>query len=203
MGYRHHLYIIPRATVDTVRNMSYEELKTYAKERGKLEEYDGEEPYISFINLFDHNEFFCFGKYYENADAIYKLGVPLFEKTDTQAYFEDYAPFVVGKEAVVCAIEHYQQKVIAYYESLLMTQEQFDATHTEWERRGGQEKRIRTHLENQLSEWKNPYGLSPYNLAENSSSIVNAWLYEYEVFELAHQLKMMDWETNTLLFYGW
>lgn len=203
MGYRHHLYIIPRETIGTVRNMSYEELKTYAKARGKLEEYDGEEPYISFINLFDRNEFFCFGKYYENAESIYKLGVPLFEKPETQAYFEDYAPFIVGKEAVVCAIEHYKQKVIAYYESLLMTQEQFDATHDEWERRGGQEKRIRTHLENQLSEWKNPYGLSPYNLSENFSNIVNAWLYEYEVFELAHQFKMMDWDNNTLLFYGW
>ena len=203
MGYRHYMYIVPRKMVSDICEMSYAELKEYAKQHGVLKE-DCEGSWVYLNDLIGRNTFFEFGKYYENAENIYKLGKPLFIITDTQEYFEEYNPFVVDKDAVLCAIEDYRQKVIKFYKELLQTQEEYDATHDTWERRRGtQEQKIRRHLESQLDEWENPFGLLPYDLSEKSNRVVKSWLYEYETFEIVHQLKMMDWENYTLVFYGW
>ena len=203
MGYRHYMYSVPRKLVKDIRDMSYSELKEYAKQHRGLQK-DGEGSWVYLNDLIGGNTFFEFGKYYDNAENIYKLGKPLFSVDDTQKHFEEYVPYVVERDAVLCAIEDYRQKVIDWYKELLQSQEEYDASHEPWERhRLTQEQRIRRHLENQLDEWENQFGLLPYDLNEESQQIVRAWLYEYEVFELVHQLKTMDWENNTLVFYGW
>lgn len=202
MGYRHYMYIVPNSLINEIQDLSYEELKAYAKEHGFLRE--NEDDYISFFDLLGKKEFHCFGKYYEHADEIYKLGEPLFSKPDTQEYFEDYAPYVVGVNAVLSAIEDYKRKIIKVYEDLLLTQEEYDQTHDVFERsRFTQEQRIRHHLESQLNEWKNPFGIDPLCLDLNDPRINCSWLYEYEIFDLVHKYKTMDWQNNTLIFCGW
>lgn len=202
MGYRHHMYIVPRKKVEDIRNLTYAELKEYARVHGGLYG-DDEGSWVYLNDIVDGQEFFDFGKYYDNADEIEKLGTPLFLIEDTQEYFEEYSPYVVEKDAVICAIEYYRKKIVNWYSELLMTQEEFDATHEEWERRVKQEERIRKHLESQRREWKNRFGIIAVDLNMENNRITNSRLCEYEIFELVHQFKTMDWENNTLVFYGW
>lgn len=206
MGYRHYMYIVKRERIDQVKNLTYDELKKYAAQNGCLDEddEDGFGCYSFLYDLAEQNVFHEFGKHYENAENIYKLGTPLFVLPDTQEYFEEYQPYVVNQDAVLCAIEDYRQKIVKWYKGLLMTQEEYDASLELWERNNiPQEQRIKNHLEHQLDEWENEFGFTAIDLYIESNKIVRSWLYEYEIFELVHQLKTMDWENNTLLFYGW
>lgn len=203
MGYRYYMYIVPKTLVNDIQDLSYDQLKQYAASHNAFHN-DDEDGYLSFFDLLGRNEFHCFGKYYEHADQIYKLGEPLFSNPDTQKCFEDYAPYVVGANAVLSAIEDYKQKIIKVYEDLLLTQEEYDQTHDIFERsRFTQEHRIRNHLESQLNEWKNPFGFDPLVRDLNDPRINRSWLYEYEVFDLVHKYKTMDWQNNALIFCGW
>ena len=202
MGYRHYMYIVPRNVVDAIKHLTYAELETYAREHGYTEK-DDEGTWVNLHRIVGDEKFFEFGKYYENADNIEALGEPLFANEETQKEFEDYRPYVVGRDAVLCAIEDYRKKIIKWYADLLMTQEQYDESHDPWERRIKQEERIKRHLENQKDEWENSFGIVAINTNMESKKIVRSWLYEYEIFELVHQMKIMDWEKNALVFYGW
>lgn len=203
MGYRHYLYIVPRKTVEDIKDMSVSDLEEHMNYDSCL--LDEEVSVFEIVkDVIMKNIFFEFGKYYENAKNIYKLGKPLFSNADTQNRFCEYVPYVVERDAVLCAIEDYRQKVIDWYKGLLQSQEEYDASHKPWERSHlKQEQRIHHHLKNKLDEWENSCGLLPYDTNEESEQIVRSWLYEYEVFELVHRLKTMDWENNTLVFCGW
>lgn len=202
MGYRHHMYIVPKRLINDIQDLSFEDLKNYAVEHGLARKCEDE--YISFFDLLGRREFHNFGKYYANAENIYKLGEPLFSNPDTQSRFEDYCPFVVGVNAVLCAIEDYKQKIIRVYEDLLLTQGEYDNTYEAFERSHySQEQRIRRHLMSQLNEWKNPFGIDPLVLDLNDPRLNRSWLYEYEIFDLVHSYKTMDWQNNTLIFCGW
>lgn len=202
MGYRHYMYIVPCSMVEEIQGMTYSELKVYAQKVGCYSATDIEE-WVDLIELIGKNDFFGFGKFYENAQNIQNLGTPLFSIDDTQRYFEEYAPYVVGRDAVLCAIEDYRQKIVNWYSSLLMTQEEFEKSKVYFPSKLNQEERIRRHLENQRDEWENSFGLLAIDTDEDSPNIVRSWLYEYEIFELVHRLKTMDWGKNTLVFMGW
>lgn len=203
MGYRHYMYIVPRVLVDDIKGLTYDELVQYARKCGAVEDWE-DGSCISLHDLLGRNEFHGFGKYYENAENIYNLGKPLFENKETQEQFEDYEPYVVGIDAVLCAIEDYRKKIVKWYSKLLMTQEECDAANQyHSEHRQTQDERIRTHLTNQMEEWENEFGYYAINTDMDSNKIVHSWLYEYAIFELVHQMKMMDWEKDTLVFYGW
>lgn len=203
MGYRHYMYIVPCELVNDIKNMTYEELVEYGKTKGAVEEWD-DEMWVDIHEILGRREFHEFGKYYENAENIEALGTPLFANADTQEHFADYNPYVVGRDAVLCAIEDYRNKIIKVYDKLLMSQEEFDESSDPWERgKLTQEERIRHHLQCQKEEWENRWGYTAIDTDADNSRIVRSWLYEYAIFELVHQMKMMDWEKDTLVFYGW
>ena len=206
MGYRHYMYIVPRKRIEEVKDLTYEELKRYAESNGIFNE-DGEDDFCaySFLSaLGEHNEFFCYGKYYENYESIQKLGTPLFSNAETMEHFEEYEPYVVERDAILCAIDYYRERVVKWCKDLIMSQEEYNAKYEPWQRdKRSREERIIAHLESQLSEWENPYGLSAIDTNMKNNRIVQSWLYEYEIFELVHKMKTMDWENNAIIFYGW
>ncbi len=207
MGYRHYMCIVERKRIEEIKNLSVDELKAYAESNGICDEDDEDNSFSAYsfiMALHSRNIFHEFGKYYENAENIYKLGMPLFTNKETQDCFDDFVPYVVEQDAVLCAVEDYRQKIIEWYKKLLMTQEEYDAS-LEWfeERKLTQEQRVRMHLEKQLGEWENKFGYTAIDTNMKSDRIVASWLYEYEIFELVHRLKTMDWDKNTLLFLGW
>lgn len=37
----------------------------------------------------------------------------------------------------------------------------------------------------------------------NNENVTHSWEYEYSIFNLIFLLKTIDWEKETILFYGW
>ncbi|WP_218964433.1 hypothetical protein, partial [Bacillus velezensis] len=56
------------------------------------------------------------------------------------------------------------------------------------------------HIKNNLSEWTRGWAL---NTDINDSWLTSSWKYEYSIFELVRLLKTIDFEKETILFYGW
>lgn len=203
MGYRHYFYKADKAEVDKVKDMTYDQLFSYAKEKG-CEIYE-EENYFDFSDkkFLNQKEVFEFGKlYYEDTDEqIYATGTPLFSKKEVFDRFRDYCPYVVGKAGLLKAIEIYQKKILDYYKGLLVDGDEaigpFGIVIPQ-----PQIKSVDKLIEYVRDKifWNNR-GI--VDLEETKPCVTSAWLYEYSIFNLVFLLKTIDWEKETLLFYGW
>ena len=200
MGYRHYFLKVKNEDIDKVRDLSVVELE---EQFGDKEE----ENFVSIHDLIEQECVFEFGKLYwdDTAERIYSKGKPLFTKEESMEYFCDYAPYVVGKEAVLEAIEIYQRKVQKWLESLLTAEgkefvKEKRSNFIYLERKHFNEDEVFDSAKNKIYEWMLN---SPVDLSEDESSVTSSWRYEYSIFNLVHILKTTDWETESLLFYGW
>lgn len=193
MGYRHYFYQVEKTQVEAVKHMSISELYEYAKKCGsEVIKEDGEKYfYFNDEKFMNKTEIFEFGKLYfdDTAERIYSKGIPLFEKQEVQEYLSDYSPFVVGKDGLLEAIKIYEENVLKYYKSLLSD----DGEPQQLKMRECVEDKIRT--------------LSAFGLANtdetNKMKVTSSWEYEHSIFNLVHILKTIDWDKDTILFYGW
>ena len=203
MGYRHYFYKVKKADVEAVKDMSYEQLSKYVKERGgRVEEEEG---WIDIDDVLGQTEVHEFGKLYwdDTAERIYNKGVPLFSNSEVQECVCDYVPYVVGKEGLLEAISIYQEKVLNFYKGLLVDGEErhlpLGITITIDDVKSID--KVVSHIEEKISSISY-IGLA--NIDEDSKwQVTSSWEYEHSIFNLVHILKSMDWEQDTLLFYGW
>lgn len=213
MGYRHYFVLINKEIPEKIKDMKKKDFFDYVKTLDKAgyepaNEYCPEDVDIhEFIRYMKGKEIFEFGKYYENAEALCALGHPMFSDTKIQEdMYSDYGLYIVGKDAVLNAIEYYRTKVVSYYQGLLITQEEAKKKFAEGDYscyeslKDTREERLVCEAKKKISEWST---FKPYDLNENNENIVSSWLYEYEVFELVRLLKTIDWEKNCLIFYGY
>jgi hypothetical protein len=207
MGYRHYFYKVKKADVEAVKDMSYNELLEYAQANNvAIDEWDGEE-YLNFLDskFLNQVEVHEFGKLYwdDTAERIYNKGVPLFTNKETQEQFDDYAPYVVGKDGVLEAISIYQEKVLNYYKDLLVDGEKrripFGVTLTVDDVKSI-DKVLELIRDKIVSITRR--GLADID-EKNKWQVTRSWEYEHSIFNLVHILKSVDWETETILFYGW
>lgn len=205
MGYRHYFYKVNKADVEKVKDMTWDELLDYAKEDGaKVYEEEGDF-YFNDDKFLNKTKVFEFGKLYwdDTAERIYGKGVHLFTKEDVQEMVSDYVPYVVGKDGVLEAIKIYEEKVLKYYKDLLvdgkdcllplgLTLRKEDVKSID---------KLVEHIENKIGNL-GFIGLANTN-EEYKWSLTRSWEYEHSIFNLVHILKSVDWETETILFYGW
>ena len=195
MGYRHYFYIVKKSDVEKCNNIVFDELKR---------QYGDADGYIDFGEVFPRTEVFEFGKlYYEDtAERIYNTGKPLFGDKDCQEYFEDYYPFVVGKEGLLEAIKIYKEKVINAYQSLLgdgqEVQYPLGITMTE---DISEYDKIKNFVKSRLL-WIQKYHFEDID-ETNKYKVSKSYIYEHAIFNLIHLLKVIDWDNETILFYGW
>lgn len=189
MGYSHYFFKVSKSEVENIKDLTVAELREYAQKQG-VELYngckDGESGFNFDNDLFMNKEcVFDFGKLYydDTAERIYDKGVPLFSNRDTQDSLRDYFPFVVGKEGLLEAISIYQKKIRAYYEKLA----------------NDSEEGIRKYIAEKLSRAR----LGIVNTSDDKWVVTSSWEYEHSIFNLMHLLKTMDWDKDTLLFYGY
>lgn len=207
MGYRHYFYKVKKADVETVKDMDREALIQYAENNGvDIDEWNGVKTFSlidkEFLNQTEVHEF---GKLYwdDTAERIYSKGVPLFTKDEVQKEFSDYVPYVVGKEGVLEAISIYQEKVLNYYKNMLVDgaerQLPFGITLTVNDVKSVD--KLVEHVQDKITRIAIS-GLA--NIDENSKwQITSSWEYEHSIFNLVHILKSIDWQEDTILFYGW
>lgn len=195
MGYRHYFYIVKKSDVEKCNNIVFDELKR---------QYGDADGYIDFGEVFPRTEVFEFGKlYYEDtAERIYNTGEPLFGDKDCQEYFEDYYPFVVGKEGLLEAIKIYKEKVINAYQSLLgdgqEVQYPLGITMTE---DISEHDKMKNFVKSRLL-WIQKYHFEDID-ETNKYKVSKSYIYEHAIFNLIHLLKVIDWDNETILFYGW
>ena len=121
MGYRHYFYKVNKKEVDEVKDLSYKDLCVYAKNHD-IEIYDNGSFYFNDNKFLNKLEIFEFGKlYWDNtASRIYDSGKPLFTNEDTQKQFDDYVPYIVGKQGLLTAIQIYKENVLKVYKDMLV-----------------------------------------------------------------------------------
>lgn len=207
MGYRHYFYKVKKADIETVKDMDYKQLLKYAEDNGvEINEWDGEKTFYfnddKFLNKTEVHEF---GKLYwdDTANRIYSKGVPLFTNLDVQKDLDDYEPYVVGKDGLLEAISIYQEKVLNFYKDLLVDGEErhlpLGITITKDDVKSID--KVVSHIEDKIR------GISYRGLAnineDSKWQVTSSWEYEHSIFNLVHILKSMDWDQETLLFYGW
>ena len=110
---------------------------------------------------------------------------------------------MVGKEGLLEAISIYQEKVLNYYKDLLVdgkdrhlplgiTLRQEDMKSID---------KVVSHIEDKIRSI-GYRGLANID-EDNKWNVTSSWEYEHSIFNLVHILKSIDWEQDTLLFYGW
>lgn len=187
MGYRHYMYVISKETVYTIQSMQLDEL-------GKSYHDDGEDSFrihnlpIEMLHNFGEMDS-------DSAERIYQIGIPLFADKDVMRELENYKPYIVGKQGLIESINIYREKVINYYKGL---QEDTVNEYFTDENRTSIEKQ-EAHVQNILREWER---FPPINLNENVEVITSSWKFEYSIFELVRKLKTIDFDKNTILFFG-
>lgn len=194
MGYRHYFYLVKKSDVEKCNNIVFSELK---RQYGDI---DGD---MDLDKIIPQTEIFEFGKlYYDNtAERIYNTGKPLFGDKDCQEYFEDYYPFVVGKDGLLEAIKIYKEKVIRAYQSLLGDGEKviypLGITMTE---DISEHDKMKRFVDDRIFWIQNYFE----DIDETNKYAVSAsYMYEHAIFNLIHLLKVIDWDNETILFYGW
>lgn len=200
MGYRHYFFEVNIADCYIVKHLEYSEFMEYCKEKWpksyECYEYDdGEvEEYLNFHEILDQKCIFEFGKLYwdDTAERIYACGQPLFDKEETQRYFQDYEPYMMSKEGILTAIEIYKAKVINYYKSLLVDDKDYKALTSSG--------KMKEHVDDMLFWWEKMHVL---DLDENRETISGSWKFEHQIFELVRLYKSIDWKEKCLLFYGY
>ena len=199
MGYRHYFYKVDIADVNGVKDMTMPELLDYTEAVGAKIWDEEDTPIISFNDpkFLNKEEVFGFGKlsYEDTAQRIYDTGVPLFSREEVQEQFSDYVPYVVGKEAVLLAIKIYEEKIKNYYNSLL--------EHKDGLTKDGitPSQAAIMHVREKVDR----LSWSSYidTREDKKYSLTTSWEYEYSIFNLVHILKTINWDKETLLFYGW
>lgn len=199
MGYRHYFYKVENELLDNIHHLTKDEFYKWGIEIGLLDP-DDDEPYVPLYKIGE--EFFGFGKYYENASEIQQNGKPLFADKELSERYEEYEPFIVGKEAVLNAIEHQKGLIINMYEGMLLRTDS-ERLEEDFDERT-KEKMYEQHLKSMYSEWKNGFNtVMAINLDESKPAITTSWKYEYSIFELVRLYKSTDWDKYSLLFMGW
>lgn len=194
MGYRHYFYEVNIADCFIVKDLTYEQLKEYCWDAYPKCREEIEDGYLSMHDILNKKEVFEFGKLYwdDTAKRIYSKGVPLFDVEETQECFEDYRPYRMGKEGLLEAINIYKEKVINYYESLLVDEVDYEALTSSL--------KMENHVHDRLFWWQR---MRVLDLDENRESISSSWVFEHQIFELVRLYKSIDWDKKCLLFYGW
>lgn len=205
MGYRHYFYKVKKSEVEKVKDMTLDEVIEYAK-ACEVEVEEGEKYfYFKDRRLLDKVEVFEFGKLYwdDTADRIYSKGAPLFNNEDVQEIVSDYVPYVVGKEGLLEAIKIYEEKILNYYKDLLVDGQDFNLPFGMRIRKEEVKSidKVVEHIEDKIRSMSYR---SIANIDEDEKwCVTGSWEYEHSIFNLVHLLKSIDWDTDTLLFYGW
>lgn len=202
MGYRHYFYKVDKEVLEFLHTCSEEAYTEWARHNNLMSENDL--PPLRKLG----DTFYDFGKYYDNAKNIMKMGKPLFNDEVLTEKHREERPYIVGPEAVLDAIQHYRSMVIKYHEDLLSITKEEDMS---LERRLDEltpEQRYKQDIESRYEEWTDNLFLAEgqcmaLDLNLERPGLTHSWKYEYAIFDLVRLYKDTDWNVYGLVFIGW
>ena len=189
MGYRHYFYSIPQTEIAEIKQCkTNEEFCEWAKNK----DYDRDDEWVSVYHI--GKELYELGKYVDWAFDMQENNESIFGNKELEEMYTDYRPVICTKEDFLVAINKYKENVVKYYKGLL-EEDKYSKLPIE--------ERWKNHIEGQLHEWENMFGICPINTDLSQERINDSWLYEYAIFELVRVYKTFDWQNNTLVLLGW
>lgn len=202
MGYRHYFYKVDKEVLEFLHSCSQETYTEWARHNNLMSENDL--PPLRKLG----DTFYEFGKYYDNAKNIMKMGKPLFNDEVLMEKYSEELPHIVGPEAVLDAIQHYRSKVIKHHEDLLSITKEEDMPLERLYDDLTPEQRYKRDIESRYEEWKDNLFLADgqcmaLDLNPERPGLTHSWKYEYAIFDLVRLYKDTDWNTYGLIFMGW
>ena len=188
MGYRHYFHSVPKTEITEIKQCkTNEEFCVWAKSK----DYTRDDDWVSVYNI--GKELYELGKYVDWAFEMQENNESIFGSEDLDEMYSDYRPVICTQEDFLLAMTKYKENVVKYYKGLL-----YEGTDSKLPI----EERWKNHIEAQLYEWENEFGVCPINTDLSQESINDSWLYEYAIFELVRVYKTFDWQNNALVLLG-
>lgn len=201
MGYRNYFYIAEKEKTDKFIALSHEEQVRLSEKASGNNDEDDIKNLIETDGLYcggvleylDAKEIHECGKYFDGAtsDEIHKDSVDL-SNCDTELCF-------VKPESLLIVAEHYRRASQEYYEKLLksidLTDEEIKENWKDYPIGRPDFKRVfKTHVSN----LRNVLNTSK----DDKLCICNSWNYDYNMFELVHIYKTINWDKHQLIWCG-
>lgn len=228
MGYRTYIGYISKREYNKIKSMTKDELFAFYKINAD-DECEDEYP---FKQCYDYGDkLFEFGKWTE-FNPPKKTSKSFFKKKDTQEMYSENDFEVVTPEFLAYIINHYSEKVKAYYNKMLLpfmgdgedkskvTSEFLNSIKSKYNYPNNKytfdfskitedEQTALFHMFEHIRSFAPEWGVAswfddtlPYNL-KFGDSVTTSWKYEYEIFEMVRIYKTFDWKKNVMIYYGW
>ena len=184
MGYRLYLSSYPKDKYLEIKDLTQAEL---------IEKFDSDDGHFYWRDLDpDVEQLHELGKYCDFGDKEVKSRFFTHEMD-----FEGDMEFSLGsKELLLHIIDEYRQYVVNWYTRLK------DGTVEPFEKKNPD--RVDNHFSDMIREWGGDgWNMTPYDINDDTDSIVTSWKYEYAVFELVRIYKSIDWDKTVLIYHGY
>lgn len=205
MGYRHYLYAVPKKQVAEIQACkTNEDWCNFAENYGYKvnRDYCGDRSgWVSPYKI--GTELYELGKHSEIGFKLESERPSLFTSEELKERYSDDGFALMTKDDFKAVIEFYRQKIIAWLESLLNTDERICFSE-ELTKEQYQFEELKREVQGKIDSWSGKYfGILPIDLDESRERITGDWSYEYAIFELVRVYKAFDWENNDLVLVGW
>lgn len=192
MGYRNYLYIADKKKINKVHKMSANELWELVGGKTELDE-DIDTPWIGdVLDKLNAEEFIELGKYLDYTNEIQPFLKPLFrDKLVHNDYNCETECMLVKPEILQKIATIFKEKVKGYYKSLL-------------EEKSSNVLDTRPQLERCIEDirTKLTWLENSDTLPSNKWNIIDTWLYEYEMFNILHLMRIFNPKKQALIWIG-
>ena len=192
MGYRHYLNIVKKQDFLKINNEYIENLKD-------------DEGYFYFGDIFKNinaEEICELGKYSDEGYNLETKHTDVIDDLKTTYYLlaklaeeRGYGFNILTKEDLIWIIEQYRDRTTKYWEKLVSD----EPLETYSKVLKTPEEKCKYYVED-LLHWKDFICNTNINL---KWELQTTWKYEYEMFNLIHCLKMIDWDNYILILTGY
>lgn len=215
MGYRYYFCKAKKNLVEAIRNCKTN--KEFIETAERFHSGSSEEDYVFLPRIFD--QLIEFGKYYENANELYKIGEPLFRTEELAKQYVDYGAQVYfgdqAKKAFLSCIEWQKDRIknnatrdiqlINKFEKMFITDTGAwlvsEGTNSIMIEQDKARELVEFLEEIRMEKRWQMYGYYDTNLAHQT--LTDSWAYIDTIFNLLHIYKTFDYENDALIFMGW
>ena len=191
MGYRNYLYIADKKKCNKIRKMSKNELLELTNTVLE-DEFD----YLDDGDVLDKmgaEVAFELGKYIDFYNEIKPHLRKMFTDEEVHKQFNEETECMLAKPEILQTIATiYRKKVLNFYQDLMQekSSELCDS---------------RTQLERMKAEVRSHITWNEYldRLPNNKWNINETWLYEYEIFNILHLMRVFNPKKQVLIWRGW
>ena len=207
MGYRNYFAIIEKEEADKILNLSHEEQMKLTSEYVR-EEWEGsgeEDEQVAKYLENDIVDSYALRKQlkpeevidFANRSGCDSLAQKVNE--DCRDYSDEDTEFCIVKpEALLVAADYYRNNTVKYYEAVIRS---FDMTDEECL----EDKDMGYHRPNLIASFRHQiYDLTKLKIDKENvlkhKILMDTWQYEYDMFNMLHLYKNIDWDKYYLIW---